>query len=464
MSRMDRRSSDADARALVLLNDQKIPCPECDVVLSSPSALFEHKEDMMNKWRTHLCCVICKITYRSPEAYRLHYRLSHIAKQSLQCPGCNATFVRGASLFAHIEQGHCGGLGNSAKAYTNAKREQTIGFIRALQDRDLAAQAGFQLGPGKTGDDYGGYVGKQREAYDLTDDEVVRFSLLRLEEEVRESKGASFDRELDFPPPGSRDYHLGNSKQPDLLGDEEPVVHSQPDKGAWDAGSKQLFPNPPRALAPPTARLTPQELLALLEQVDKQTPHDEHDPDVPGFHTGRYWVEVLSKYKCPHPRCGKSFKVPGGLEGHLRSETHRSVPFICPQCMRKFKSITALAQHAEAEGIRCTIQTSQSYRIFLTQLTGAVLDVDGSHDDSSPRYVVTEQAKRDLGDGVEGVLRVLDASKGTQRQVPRSTLAAAPLPKLLAARERHEKFCEDYRKEVIEKHAAQVGQPSGDQW
>ncbi|KAL8376252.1 hypothetical protein RB595_007383 [Gaeumannomyces hyphopodioides] len=459
---MDRRSSGADARALVLLNDQKIPCPECNVVLASPGALFEHKEDMMSTTGTHLDCVICKITFHTPNAYRLHYRLSHIAKQRLQCPGCKATFVRGAGLLAHLEQGHCDHLGEAAKTYTNAKREQTIGFIRALQDRDIVARAGFQLGPGKTGDDYGGYVGKRRVAYELTDDEVVRFSLLHLGQEDNESKGASFNHEVDFPPPGAGGYHHGDSKQPDLLGDEGSVVHNQPDKGAWDAGSKQLFPNATAAAPPPPTRLTPQGLLSLLEQVDKRMPRAEHDPEAPGFDAGRYWAEVLNKFKCPHPRCGKSFKARNGLIGHLQSDAHRSAPFICPQCMRKFGSITALAQHAEAEGIRCTVQTSESYRIFLAQLTGSVLDVDGSNDDRSPMYVVTDQAKCDLSDGVEGVLRALNASRRTQ-QAPQPTLAAAR-PKLLTARDHHEKFCEDYRKEMAEKHGAHVGHASDGQW
>lgn len=357
----------------------------------------------------------------------------------------------------HLENGACERLGDSAKAYTNVKREQTINFIRALQAKDLAAHAGYQIGPGKPADDYGGYIGKGKNDYELTEDEAIRLRLIQLNEEYSEDKGASFNREIDFPHPGTQGYHHGDSKQPDLLSEENPVIHNQPDKGAWEAGSKQLFPN-----ALPGARPTAEELLRILEQVDKKMPREEHDPDASGFNVARYWVEVLGKFKCPHLRCGKSFKAATGLAGHLRSGPHKSTPFICPQCMRKFRSITALAQHAEAEGMHCTVQKSESYRMFLMQLTGAVIDVKGTHDDRSLKYVVTEQAQRDLSDGVEGVLKVLTASKDTQ-QAPQPTLAAAA-PKLLTARDHHEKFCEDYRREMAEKHGARVGHATADQW
>ncbi|SPN98968.1 uncharacterized protein DNG_02007 [Cephalotrichum gorgonifer] len=125
-----------------------------------------------------------------------------------------------------------------------------------------------------------------------------------------------------------------------------------------------------------------------------------HDPDHPQFDARIYYEQYSRRYLCPIPNCGKLFKTLQGITGHLASDVHRrpEMRLQCPHCLRKFKTTTALTQHAESQGRRCDIRNTTEFRPFIDQLTSGIADVEGVFEDQTNRYVVTEEALYRYGD------------------------------------------------------------------
>ena len=64
----------------------------------------------------------------------------------------------------------------------------------------------------------------------------------------------------------------------------------------------------------------------------------------------------------------------------------------CPHCQKWFDSTAALTQHAESEGVRCNIRETESYRVFLDQLTAGMVDTKEKHEDGTLKYEVSKEA------------------------------------------------------------------------
>ena len=91
---------------------KKFQCSECSDGMSAfdtEEGLLSHKWSMIKatKRKSHMRCHVCKLDHRTFEGLVRHYQISHPAKQSLNCPGCDGLFGRVHLLMGHLERDEC---------------------------------------------------------------------------------------------------------------------------------------------------------------------------------------------------------------------------------------------------------------------------------------------------------------------------------------------------------------------
>ncbi|CZT52819.1 uncharacterized protein RSE6_14199 [Rhynchosporium secalis] len=160
---------------------------------------------------------------------------------------------------------------------------------------------------------------------------------------------------------------------------------SQPPSNPW--GSKNLFPGAPPAIAPPVDLLS-----SLAITPAPVTVYRRFDPSDPNFKASRYYVEVLRKWKCPHPGCNNSTKTAQGLINHLNSPAHLDEKFQCMRCYRYYISATALAQHAESQGVRCNVRETDDFELVVRGITANTATTNGRLADDTIRYEINPNA------------------------------------------------------------------------
>ncbi|EHA57159.1 hypothetical protein MGG_07013 [Pyricularia oryzae 70-15] len=438
-------------------------CTQCDEVFFSdnPEAIFKHQEEKIKLGEGHLECLICNEKLHSSEAFYYHLRMNHPADQDLNCPACGQHHNKVYKLMDHL-------VDCDKAAYAIARietaRDKSLKFVRELAYRDEARhKKGVQLGPAPINSDFGEYLGHRDPRVDLPDEE---------------QKLASEMHDLGLESSSSVEkFHKGDSKCPDLLTSDDnwaqkennnPRVQKSAPVTADMLASKRLFPN-----APPAVQPTAQQLKHLAASHDPQTPAlnlDIRDPDNPKFSVGMYYEHVMDKYRCAYaPHCIKTFKKAGQLIGHLKTNDHQPAKYRCPFCSKMYRTLSALTQHCETPNTFCEIDYSYSYRVFLGQLTGGVIDVDGKHADHTPKYTVTNEAKVIFGQG-QSILPDKNDKKAGKAQQPKHREAkavegppACPTPEVLQARQKfqeamqpqkriavYDDFVESYEKEKRE--------------
>lgn len=82
------------------------------------------------------------------------------------------------------------------------------------------------------------------------------------------------------------------------------------------------------------------------------------------------------------------------LEYHFQDANngHRGFDHVCPSCLKRYKTPSALMAHLESATTRCTIRESKTYGNVLHLVSGGHLNVDGRHNDGSARIVSPEDA------------------------------------------------------------------------
>jgi ribose 5-phosphate isomerase RpiB len=60
----------------------------------------------------------------------------------------------------------------------------------------------------------------------------------------------------------------------------------------------------------------------------------------------------------------------------------------CPKCLRFYASATALTQHVESQGVRCTIRETDEYGAQLDDITASTAVIAGLHEDETLKYAV----------------------------------------------------------------------------
>ncbi|KAI9052130.1 hypothetical protein LZ554_003492 [Drepanopeziza brunnea f. sp. 'monogermtubi'] len=196
-----------------------------------------------------------------------------------------------------------------------------------------------------------------------------------------------------------------------------PTVYSgnpspQPSPASTNAWSKQknLFPEAPAAIAPPTELL---KSMAISEPVKKDKNFIETHPDSPDFRADRFWIKPLGKFKCPH--CPKSHASRFAFIAHLKSPAHRSERLQCTKCLRYYDTATALTQHYESQGVRCTVRETDGYDNVLLGATAENVLTQGRMADDTIKYIINPQAPlltgAAAGGGVAGVAAAFRAAE-----------------------------------------------------
>lgn len=82
------------------------------------------------------------------------------------------------------------------------------------------------------------------------------------------------------------------------------------------------------------------------------------------------------------------------LEIHFsdRNNGHRGFDHVCPSCLKRYKTPSALMAHLESATTRCSIRNSKGYGNVLHLVSGGHLNVDGRHNDGTTRIVSPEDA------------------------------------------------------------------------
>ena len=64
--------------------------------------------------------------------------------------------------------------------------------------------------------------------------------------------------------------------------------------------------------------------------------------------------------------------------------------YCCPECLKIFKSSTAITQHLEASGSRCNVKESKNFGKIVGLVTGGIVSIEGMHVDGTVRYQARE--------------------------------------------------------------------------
>ncbi|KAK2627399.1 hypothetical protein QTJ16_003365 [Diplocarpon rosae] len=163
----------------------------------------------------------------------------------------------------------------------------------------------------------------------------------------------------------------------------QPPARTSPGN-AWSGSSTAagLFPDAPSAVAPPIQLL--QSMTS--KPVFKNKNHIEVDPNQPGFRVSAFWVAPLNKYKCP--LCPKSNPNRNAFIAHLKSPAHRQEQLQCRRCLRYYATATALTQHYESQGVRCTARETDSFDSVVLGVTANTALTAGRNADDTIKYAI----------------------------------------------------------------------------
>ncbi|KAL2075084.1 hypothetical protein VTL71DRAFT_26 [Oculimacula yallundae] len=185
---------------------------------------------------------------------------------------------------------------------------------------------------------------------------------------------------------GQTSANIPTISRPDTQQIGQSSAKIQPTPNPW--GSKNLFPDAPAAVEPPVDLLT-----SLSIGPTAATPvYRQFDPADPNFRASRFYVNLLQKWKCPYPGCNVSSKTQQAFVNHLNSPTHSDEKFQCLRCYRYYSSATALAQHAESQGVRCNIRETDDFGLVVRGITADTATTNGRLQDNTVRYEINPDA------------------------------------------------------------------------
>lgn len=208
--------------------------------------------------------------------------------QSINCPGCNAHFLKYSGFIKHIECQECDEI---TKENVAARCQKSIEFAKALGAIDAERP---ELAPVRGPKDFSLYLG----GYRAPIKPINPMSGTR-DPSGWGTPGPEAPKEKDFPRmPASPNLPPGASTN---------NPSQQQKTNAWastSAAAQNLFPNAAPAQAPTDEQLG--HLRAQQTAAVERARGDHTDPDHPDscyFSAQRYWNMYTKKYKCPRDRC-----------------------------------------------------------------------------------------------------------------------------------------------------------------
>lgn len=412
-------------QANAVSQDSKFPCPykDCDRGFAKLGNLLEHKMnehdyckvcnedfedyDALHQHKIvsdrHITCTVCSLDFRSEMGRDSHYTQMHGSAHNIKCRACNVTFAKGAALLLHFEQNLCH---PEEKPGISADKFELhrAGVAMALQARNrkddgeddsLPAISGVprrgSAAPSTTG---GGVPIESTEQPDfLVKDDFPPLS--RISEGRSPSPTGSNssiyplveEHILNADNLAKLDQKQKNDGKPPRTSQAGwPVVGKDRDdldeRMANMSMSTKLFPNVKPAAVPEGYVHSYQPSNSGYSNLD--------------FNTGiqLYQNTISGKWECPYFKCRFRSDIRQDLEAHIHDpgNGHRGFEHVCPSCLRRFKSPSALVAHLESASTRCKIRDSKGYNNILHLVSGGHLNVDGRHNDGSIRLLSPEDA------------------------------------------------------------------------
>ncbi|MCJ1281598.1 hypothetical protein MMC26_000918 [Xylographa opegraphella] len=394
-------------------------CRRCDKDFKDSQDYLDHKIESPE----HIACPICGEDFRSNGGRDVHIRTIHPNPQNLNCPGCGSKFVRAGSLIDHIEKNRCMRISveqferyRASHAIKNAQLlrlgmdEDDIFFAMTPNEKTMEEVADLVT---KKGDDEG-----EPGSVTLAMNEVV---LQESEHGIRKATMASVLASQADANGGTslRNMNVSLHSEFPPLGDTKARQTAGP-LAATQAGPQLKIPvwstpgSTPHKVIVEKAKQNPklenQDIQSLPTRYSHPiltemttgsgstksgltfsngSPVDAIDPNSSNYNPDEF-MTIIGTWKCPYPKCGKSFPTRLGFTSHQRSPAHKGVDHRCPDCLRIYRNATALTQHMESATSRCRIKLSKDYDRVLGMVSGGIIRVDGQHVDGTVRYEAGE--------------------------------------------------------------------------
>ncbi|MCJ1478882.1 hypothetical protein MMC13_007566 [Lambiella insularis] len=389
-------------------------CKKCTMDFKNFQDHLDHKIESSE----HITCPVCGEDFRSSGGRDMHILTMHPNPQDLNCPGCSAKFIRAGSLIDHIEKNKCISI--------SVQQFERYRAVNALRDAHLSALEGDEeddVDAPFIGSEATDTVGGVEIPFEKEEDYVVSFPSLA----PAAKKTGNEPNTIGRPPlavgvdttANVSTLHSGKSLYPEASDrkgasgrkSDDPLVlpKEQEKTSAWTnsaSASKKLFPKSQKQemqqAVDPNGQGAPRySHQALADMVTGSAsfspglcfangePVEAINPQSPHFNPEAF-RDVLGRYKCPYPRCGKFFPVRANFVAHLNSSTHKGIAHRCPECLRIYKDATALTQHMETTTSRCKIKDTKNYAKIMGLVSGGIISVEGQYVDGTVRYEVAE--------------------------------------------------------------------------
>ncbi|KAL8903985.1 MAG: hypothetical protein Q9207_003564 [Kuettlingeria erythrocarpa] len=391
--------------------DEHDYCKVCDEDFDDFDALHKHK--IISE--RHITCTVCSVDFKSEMGRDRHHIQMHGSAHNIQCRGCDVTFAKGAALLLHFERNLCRPAekpGVTADRFEN----QRAGIAMVMQARnrkqDEQGESGsldqlprIPLGGSCAPSSVGGGV-------PIEDAEQPDFLL-----------GNYDERDMDFPPLSYASQSRPSSPveshaSTNLLLSEHnyPALNSS---NLAKLDEKNLFDQttPKASLAgwPALGKdkdgiiegMSNMSMSSKLFPGARPTPLPEGfvPPSVQPSKSGYSNLDFTNSiqlqpnaatglWECPFYKCSYKCDLRQDLEIHFadRNNGHRGFDHVCPSCLKRYKTPSALMAHLESATTRCSIRNSKGYGNVLHLVSGGHLNIDGRHNDGTTRIVSPEDA------------------------------------------------------------------------
>ncbi|KAL8980163.1 MAG: hypothetical protein Q9177_005956, partial [Variospora cf. flavescens] len=387
-------------------------CKICDEDFDDYDSFHKHK--IMSE--RHITCAVCSMDFKSEAGRDRHYLQAHQTAHNIKCKGCDVTFERGAALLLHFERNQCrphDKPGISADRFES----QRAGIAMVMQSRNRKPEVQDESGKldSLPAIPFGGSVAPS----------TIGGVPIERAEQPDFLIGNDFDKgSLEFPPllsasdrrPASptnshastslllseREYPLNASNLAKLN-----MKNRHEEKESTPKASAAGWPTVGKDEDNFTERMSSMNMSARLFPGAKPTPMPEGfvPPSVQPSRSGysdqnsKNSIQlqpnaISGQWECPFFKCAFTCESRQELEYHFHDANngHRGFDHVCPSCLKRYKTPSALMAHLESATTRCTIRESKTYGNVLHLVSGGHLNVDGRHNDGSARIVSPEDA------------------------------------------------------------------------
>ena len=371
-------------------------------------------------------------------SFSTNYSQSHVSDQRISCRGCNIMFTRAAALMTHIEQNQCKVI--TLKDFQRERAERAIekdAWAEMLDKNGGSTVVGSGVGTtshqSSELDDGGGVslLDSERPAVerDWQGIPIQSATSGSYRAPLPQATGHSITALSKYPALPVRSSTTNATKEQDKdlldLNDTEdkmsklsvrsrawskttnpskslfptqkaPTVPNQTDSAYDDLSEIAFNPNGSTissALPPgPRPLFTPASILSTGTPTDPNAENlriqaDRRITKHTNMPIGQYWNSIREVYECPGQACARSYPTPDSFRDHLLSGAHAGGHVICPSCLDRFKTSSALLSHMESGGRGCNVRNSTNYNQVLREVTAGLVGTSGHLEDGTVRYM-----------------------------------------------------------------------------